>query len=66
MRNEPMTEAISTLREAHHIADLIGKPSEEDKGALHFEYEAAFRGVSRLILNAVMTLEEELPRGNNE
>lgn len=60
MRNQETTEAMKTLWEAHHIANLISKVDGEKEEINAVEYETACRGIARLVLQAVMTLEEEI------
>lgn len=60
MRNQAITEALKTLWEAHHIADLISKINGETTKTPAIEYETVLRDIARLTLEAVMALEEEL------
>ncbi|WP_040976832.1 hypothetical protein [Necropsobacter massiliensis] len=60
MRNNETREALKTLWEAQAIAELISKVVGEVEKTDPVIYETAFRGVARLVLDAVMTLEEEL------
>ena len=60
MRNEEITKAIEALWEAQAISELISKGDGRIDKVDRVTYETAFRAVSKLVLNAVMTLEEEL------
>ncbi|OOF88326.1 hypothetical protein BKG94_07280 [Rodentibacter ratti] len=60
MRNEAIKNALITLWEAHHIAELISKIDGESEKIEVYKYETACRGIARLTLEALMTLEEEL------